>query len=60
MMPPVLNARDQAWVNALRLFMGDGTGKVAVYMQPDGNVDAQKTITKAFSLYGISPKVRIA
>jgi hypothetical protein len=52
-----LNSRDQAWIDALRRFMGDGeTSPVPMFMNGDGTVNAEKTVEKAFGLYNIKPK----
>jgi hypothetical protein len=52
-----LNPIDKAWIDALRRFMGDGHGPVPFYSNPDGSVNAEKTVEAAFSLYGIKPKL---
>jgi hypothetical protein len=49
------NIIDQGWVDALRRFMGDGKGPVPVWKNPDGTVNAQKTVECAFGLYNIKP-----
>jgi hypothetical protein len=51
-----MNETDKKWIDALRLFMGDGTGPVPFYKSADGSVDAVKTMTATFGLFGIQPR----
>ena len=52
-----LNDRDRAWVDAMRRYMGDGTGCVPIYRNPDGTVNANATIDRLMQMYDIKPKI---
>jgi hypothetical protein len=51
-----LNSMDEKWIAALRRFVGDGTGPVPMWLNPDGSVNAEKTVDRAFEMYNIKPK----
>ncbi len=50
-----MSAVDQGWIDALRRFIGEGTGEVPVWLTADGTVDAEHTVESAFALYDIKP-----
>jgi hypothetical protein len=50
-----MDAIDQKWIDALRRFMGDGTGPVPTWQLPDGSIDAHRTIECVFGMYSIHP-----
>jgi poly(3-hydroxybutyrate) depolymerase len=47
----VTNERDQAWVNALKPYLGGRI--VPLYMDSDGTVNAEKTIDRFCELHGV-------
>jgi hypothetical protein len=51
---------DKKWVDALRRFIGNGTGYVPTYRLEDGSVDANKTLEAVFGLFDIKPRVEVS
>ena len=49
------NETDKKWINALRRFMGDGSGPAPIWKLPDGSINAERTVEAAFGLYNIKP-----
>jgi len=47
---------DEKWVNALRQYLGDGTGLIPVF-ESEGEINAEKTMEFFMGYWGIKKKV---
>lgn len=53
-----INPIDDKWLDALKRYLGDGSKKgiVPFYRNPDGSIDANKTLDGVMGMYNIKPK----